>query len=50
MKPLLTEEEFCKTEKIVNQFISKDGLGPSLHRKLQERFEKTENWVNFDPI
>lgn len=46
LKPLLNEEEYCKTEKIVNQFISENGAGPILHKKLRERYEKTENWMN----
>ncbi|XP_051166865.1 carnitine O-acetyltransferase-like [Leptopilina boulardi] len=46
LKPLLNEEEFSNTEKIVNHFISENGPGPILYKKLQERYDKTENWLN----
>ncbi|XP_051166861.1 carnitine O-acetyltransferase-like [Leptopilina boulardi] len=46
LKPLLNEEEFSNTEKIVNHFISENGPGPILYKKLQERYDKTENWMN----
>ncbi|XP_063984221.1 carnitine O-acetyltransferase-like isoform X2 [Diachasmimorpha longicaudata] len=46
LKPLLNNQEYSKTEKIVQDFISESGLGPKLQRKLQERYEKTDSWMN----
>ncbi|XP_050455190.1 carnitine O-acetyltransferase-like [Cataglyphis hispanica] len=45
LKPLLTDEEHKNTEKIVNEFISKNGVGPRLHAKLLERYHNTDNWM-----
>nr|XP_021140081.1 choline O-acetyltransferase isoform X2 [Columba livia] len=45
MKHLVTEEQFRKTKVIVEQFGVAGGLGESLQQILEERREKTANWV-----
>nr|XP_046258920.1 choline O-acetyltransferase isoform X2 [Scatophagus argus] len=45
MKHLLTEEQFNKTQTIVEQFGAPGGVGELLHSKLTERREKKANWV-----
>ncbi|XP_069652241.1 choline O-acetyltransferase isoform X2 [Haliaeetus albicilla] len=45
MKHLVPEEQFRKTKVIVEQFGIAGGLGESLQQILQERREKTTNWV-----
>ncbi|XP_046607345.1 carnitine O-acetyltransferase-like isoform X1 [Neodiprion virginianus] len=44
LEPLLCDKEYCETEKIVKEF--EKGVGAELHRKLLERYESTENWMN----
>ncbi|XP_011299476.1 carnitine O-acetyltransferase-like [Fopius arisanus] len=46
LKPLLNDQEYLNTEKIVQDFISKCGVGPELQAKLLERYEKTDSWMN----
>lgn len=45
MKHLVPEEQFRKTKGIVEQFGIAGGLGESLQQILEERREKTTNWV-----
>ncbi|KAJ7402571.1 Choline O-acetyltransferase [Pitangus sulphuratus] len=45
MKHLVPEEQFKKTKVIVEQFGIPGGLGESLQKILEERREKTMNWV-----
>lgn len=45
LKPLLTDNEYKNTERIVNDFISNTGAGPRLHAKLLEKYENTDNWM-----
>ncbi|NWV44495.1 CLAT acetyltransferase, partial [Grantiella picta] len=45
MKHLVAEEQFKKTKDIVEQFGTAGGLGESLQQMLEERSEKTMNWV-----
>ncbi|XP_018300736.1 LOW QUALITY PROTEIN: carnitine O-acetyltransferase-like [Mycetomoellerius zeteki] len=45
LKPLLTDNEYKNTEKIVGEFISHTGAGPRLHAKLLERYQNTDNWM-----
>ncbi|NXS33869.1 CLAT acetyltransferase, partial [Pomatostomus ruficeps] len=45
MKHLVPEEQFKKTKVIVEQFGIAGGLGESLQKMLEERSEKTMNWV-----
>jgi len=40
------EEQFRKTKVIVEQFGIAGGLGESLQQILEERREKTTNWVS----
>ncbi|NXQ33152.1 CLAT acetyltransferase, partial [Alaudala cheleensis] len=45
MKHLVPEEQFKKTKAIVEKFGITGGLGESLQQMLEERSEKTINWV-----
>ncbi|XP_023236840.1 carnitine O-acetyltransferase-like [Centruroides sculpturatus] len=45
VKPLLTQDEFHKTEKLVNEFASPGGVGEKLHSILIERYNKFDNWI-----
>ncbi|NWY26476.1 CLAT acetyltransferase, partial [Pheucticus melanocephalus] len=45
MKHLVPEEQFKKTKAIVEKFGIAGGLGESLQKMLEERSEKTINWV-----
>lgn len=45
MKHLVPEEQFKKTKAIVEKFGIAGGLGESLQKMLEERSEKTANWV-----
>ncbi|XP_063262576.1 choline O-acetyltransferase [Prinia subflava] len=45
MKHLVPEEQFKKTKAIVEKFGIPGGLGESLQQMLEERSEKTTNWV-----
>ncbi|XP_071629658.1 carnitine O-acetyltransferase-like isoform X1 [Temnothorax longispinosus] len=45
LKPLLTDNEYKNTERIVGEFISHTGAGPRLHAKLLERYQNTDNWM-----
>lgn len=43
VKPFANEEEYRKTEEIVQKFQS--GIGEKLHQKLLERAKGKRNWV-----
>ncbi|KAG5317563.1 CACP acetyltransferase, partial [Pseudoatta argentina] len=45
VKPLLTDNEYKNTERIVSEFIIHTGAGPRLHAKLLERYQNTDNWM-----
>ncbi|NWZ75540.1 CLAT acetyltransferase, partial [Poecile atricapillus] len=45
MEHLVPEEQFKKTKAIVEKFGIAGGLGESLQKMLEERSEKTVNWV-----
>ncbi|CAJ1067374.1 choline O-acetyltransferase [Xyrichtys novacula] len=45
MKHLLTEEQFKKTQKVVEQFGAPGGVGEQLQSKLEERRKNKANWV-----
>ncbi|XP_076674709.1 carnitine O-acetyltransferase-like isoform X2 [Andrena cerasifolii] len=46
LEPLLNEKEYEKTEKIVLNFISDEGVGSKLHKRLLNRLENTDNWMS----
>ncbi|XP_014204515.1 carnitine O-acetyltransferase-like isoform X2 [Copidosoma floridanum] len=46
LQPLLNDAEYKNTEKVVDEFIKEGGVGKQLYRKLQERYENTENWMS----
>ena len=48
MKPLLTDQEFARTRAVVEEFGQPGGVGEQLHRKLEEKAHKTDNWVRDD--
>jgi hypothetical protein len=41
LKPILSKEEYGKSEEAVKKFISPDGLGPVLQGRLHE-YEKSQ--------
>lgn len=43
VKPFANEEEYKKTEEIVQKF--QNGIGAELHQKLLERAKGKRNWV-----
>uniref|UniRef100_A0A8C2WM33 Choline O-acetyltransferase n=1 Tax=Cyclopterus lumpus TaxID=8103 RepID=A0A8C2WM33_CYCLU len=45
MEHLLTEEQFNKTQHVVEQFGAPGGVGELLQSKLMERRDTTANWV-----
>ncbi|XP_068573570.1 choline O-acetyltransferase [Cebidichthys violaceus] len=45
MKHLLTEEQFNKTQHVVQQFGAPGGVGELLQSKLKERRDNKANWV-----
>ncbi|XP_077468625.1 choline O-acetyltransferase-like [Stigmatopora argus] len=46
VKHLRTHEQFQKSQEIVQRFGAPGGVGERLQRKLQEKREKTDNWVS----
>nr|XP_061794037.1 choline O-acetyltransferase-like [Nerophis lumbriciformis] len=46
VKHLLTDEQFQKSQETVKRFGAPGGVGELLQRKLQEKREKTDNWVS----
>lgn len=46
VRPLLTEDEYYQTEKVVKTFGGPGGLGVKLHNMLKERAKVTENWLD----
>lgn len=45
MQPLLSNEEFERTRKVVADFGRRGGVGEKLQKKLMERAEAKESWV-----
>lgn len=45
MQHLVPQEQFRRSQTIVQQFGAPGGLGETLQQKLLERQEKTANWV-----
>lgn len=46
VRPLLNEEEYQQTEKIVQEFGAPGGLGEKLHFLLEEKARNCENWLS----
>ncbi|XP_012578960.1 PREDICTED: choline O-acetyltransferase [Condylura cristata] len=46
MQHLVSEDQFRRSQAIVQQFGAPGGLGETLQQKLLERQEKTANWVS----
>lgn len=52
-QPLVSEEEFAVTEKLVGDFMKPGGIGEKLQQHLDVRAKKKDNWVgteNFTSI
>jgi hypothetical protein len=45
--PIISSENYKKTEKIVKKFSSTNGIGPKLQNILIEKYQNLDNWVNF---
>ena len=43
--PFLSDDEFQTTEKLFTEFSAEGGVGEKLQKYLEERAEKTDNWV-----
>lgn len=41
----MTDQEFAKTQAVVKDFGQPGGVGEQLHRKLEEKARKSDNWV-----
>lgn len=46
LQPILNNVEFERTEKIVKEFVSENGMGPKLQKELVKRYEITDNWMS----
>nr|XP_033799462.1 choline O-acetyltransferase [Geotrypetes seraphini] len=46
MKHLVTEEQYMKSKAVVEKFAAPGGIGESIQKNLEERREKTANWVH----
>ena len=46
IRPLVSDEEFEKTSKAVQEFGSKHGIGIKLQKALEERAKTHDNWVS----
>ena len=44
-RPLVNDEEFKKTSKIVEEFGEENGIGKGLQEMLEERAKIQDNWV-----
>lgn len=47
MRHLVPDQKFRDTQAIVEKFGKPGGMGEMLQKKLQERRDKTENWVHY---
>lgn len=45
VRPLVTDDEFKHTKKLVEEFDSHGGLGQKLYSFLQERYKTLDNWM-----
>lgn len=47
LSAIVPHEDWERARALVTQFMAKnDGLGPELHRKLEEHAQKVDNWVS----
>lgn len=49
LEPIVTPEQLQHTKKLVEEFVSPNGLGPKLHQYLLEKREAEENWASSLP-
>ena len=45
VRPLVNDEEFENTSKVVEEFGKKNGIGETLQKALEERANLHDNWV-----
>jgi hypothetical protein len=48
--PIISNDNYKKTESIVHKFLSPDGIGPKLQAILLEKYQNADNWVGFIDI
>ena len=46
IKPIISSENYRKTELIVKEFLSPNGNGSNLQKILIEKYQNVDNWVN----
>jgi hypothetical protein len=46
IKPIISSENYRKTELIVKEFLSPNGNGSKLQKILIEKYQDVDNWVN----
>ncbi|CAK9812001.1 Carnitine O-acetyltransferase [Anthophora quadrimaculata] len=46
LKPLLNENEYNTTQKLVFEFIKDESIGSKLHKKLLKKSETCDNWMS----
>nr|CAG4646179.1 EOG090X04D9 [Macrothrix elegans] len=46
VKPLLTDEDFLKTEQLAKDFGAPDGVGQKLQKLLEQKGSKEDNWLS----
>ncbi|XP_038600981.1 carnitine O-acetyltransferase isoform X1 [Tachyglossus aculeatus] len=46
LQPIVSEEEWSHTKKLVDEFRSSGGVGDRLQKSLERRARKTENWLS----
>lgn len=46
LQPIVSEEEWAQTKKLVDEFQTSGGVGERLQKGLERRAKKTENWVS----
>ena len=46
VRPIVNDEEFKKTSRVVEEFGMANGIGEKLQKALEERAKTHDNWVN----
>jgi hypothetical protein len=45
--PILDENSYNRTQKLVDEFLKPNGLGENLQKELIKLSEEKDNWVRF---
>jgi Choline/Carnitine o-acyltransferase len=45
LSAIVPTEDWARARDLVDQFTAKTGLGPQLHKKLEEHAQTVDNWV-----